>query len=142
MPRVRSLDFEAARARKVSIEAEIAEIELAQIEGRLVPAADVQAAWTDVLGVIRARLLTIGSRAAPLLAAETDAGQCQAICDDLIEEALEALADYRPDDDPTRTDTRSGRGGDDDASTAKAAPRKSVGRPSKTARLAKQRGAG
>ena len=51
--------YDEARTRKVNAEAEIAELELKKIHGELVIADDVVSAWTDVLGSVKSRLLSI-----------------------------------------------------------------------------------
>ena len=129
--------YDQARTRKVNAEAQIAELELAKVKGELVVAEDVVKAWEDILGAIKGKLLSIPSKAAPIVASESDAGKCQVICEDLINEALEELSNYDPKINATRAKSTSGPSEDSDTDTQAAAPkkRKSVGRPRKTSRL-------
>lgn len=129
--------YDQERTRKMAADARIAEIELAKVEGELVPAEEVVTAWTDVVGAVKAKLLSIPTKAAPILANEESAGGCQIILEDLINEALEELANYEPETDPTSTSSGSLEEGDDDLPPSATPKRKPVGRPRKTARLTK-----
>ena len=130
--------YDEARTRKVNAEAEIAELELAKLKGVLVVAEDVTSAWEDVLGAFKGKLLSIPSKAAPVVASELEAGGCQKVLEDLINEALTELSNYDPKVDPT-TATVSIETLEEGGANAKAAgktKRKPVGRPKKTAGLA------
>jgi hypothetical protein len=129
--------YDEARTRKVNAEAQIAELELAKVKGELVLAEDVVKAWEDVLGAIKGKLLSIPSKAAPIVASEPDAGKCQIICEDLINEALEELSNYDPKINATRAKSTSSapENSDTDAEAPEPKKRKRVGRPRKTARL-------
>lgn len=129
--------YDQERTRKMAADARIAEIELAKVEGELVPAEEVVTAWIDVVGAVKAKLLSIPTKAAPILANEESAGGCQIILEDLINEALEELSNYEPETDPTSTSSGSLEEGDDDLPPSAAPKRKPVGRPRKTARLTK-----
>jgi len=130
--------YDEARTRKVNAEAEIAELELAKVRGQLVVADDVVKAWMDVLGNLKSKLTNIPSKAAPIVASESEAGMIQAVLQDLINESLEELSAYDPKVSASRiSKSEESPEGSDDGSTAAAKPkRKSVGRPKKTTRLA------
>lgn len=132
-------DYEEARARKVAAEAEITQLELAKVRGELVVAEDVVSAWSDTLAGLKAKLISIPSKAAPIVAAEDEAGVCQKIIEDLVREALEELSNYDPKLSPTSTQgTKEPSEDSVPGSEAASAPkRKRVGRPKKTAGLAK-----
>lgn len=132
-------DYEEARARKVAAEAEITELELAKVRGELVVAEDVISAWSDTLSSLKAKMVSIPSKAAPIVAAEDSAGGCQKVLEDLIREALEELSNYDPKIDAANTQRTTATPEEGDASSeATSAPkRKRVGRPRKTAGLAK-----
>ena len=130
--------YDEARTRKVNAEAEIAELELAQVRGKLVDVADVIAAWETVLQTVKGKILNVPSKAAPIVASESEAGKCQAIIEDLVREALEELENYDPEKDATEANVGSGEEGDESAAPTPSANRKRVGRPRKTAGLAKQ----
>ena len=129
--------YDEARTRKVNAEAEIAELELAKVRGELVIAEDVVKAWDDVLAALKGKLMSIPTKAAPVVSAEPEAGSCQKILEDLINEALEELSNYEPKIDPTAaTPSQPPEDTDSGAKTAAAPKRKRVGRPKKTAGLA------
>ena len=129
--------YDEARTRKVNAEAEIAELELKKIHNELVNADDVVQAWTDVLASVKSRLLSIPTKAAPVVAAETNAGMCQKIVEELIQEALEELSRYDPTISPTQSTASQTEESDGSAEATAKPKRKRVGRPRKTAGLAK-----
>jgi hypothetical protein len=129
--------YDEARTRKVNAEAEIAELELKKIHGELVIAEDVVSAWNDVLGALKAKLLSIPTKAAPVVSAETNTGMCKSILEDLINESLEELSNYDPKIDPTTASVDAPEEINTDAKAAPKAKRKPVGRPRKTTRLTK-----
>ena len=131
--------YDEARTRKVNAEAEIAELELAKVHGTLVIAEDVVKAWEDVLGALKGKLTSIPTKAAPVVSAETEAGMCQSILEDLLNEALEELSNYDPSINATET-----KGTEDvaevstkDAKATSETKRKRVGRPKKATGLSK-----
>jgi len=130
--------YDEARTRKINAEAEISELELDKIKGALVLAEDVAKAWMDVLGALKGKLLSIPTKAAPIVAAESDAAMCQSILEDTINEALQELSNYDPKINAGKSkpsETASEDGNDDSSATTKV-KRGRVGRPTKTARLA------
>jgi|TARA_R100000231_G_scaffold104750_1_gene77645 hypothetical protein len=131
--------YEEARARKVAAEAQIAELELAKVQGELVIAEDVVSAWADTLAGLKAKLVSIPSKAAPIVASDDSAGGCQKVIEDLVREALEELSNYDPKIDPANTQSVKGASEESDSSAAASAKtkRKRVGRPRKTAGLNK-----
>lgn len=126
--------YDEARTRKVNAEAEIAELELARVHGTLVLAADVVQAWEDVLGALKGKLLSIPTKAAPVVSAESDAALCQTVLEDLMNEALEELSNYEPTIDPSSTSGLSATPDESDSGPEASAKtkRKRVGRPKKT----------
>ena len=130
--------YDEARTRKVNAEAEIAELELAKLKGVLVVAEDVTGAWEDVLGAFKGKLLSIPSKAAPVVASELEPGGCQKVLEDLINEALTELSNYDPKVDPATAAIIEPtlEEGDGDFKPAAKTKRKPVGRPKKTTRLA------
>ena len=132
---IRMLTLDEARTRKLAAEAELAEIELAKAKGDLVPAALVITAWEEVLRAMKAKLLAIPSKAAPVLAAEDNPGEVQKLLDTEIEEALNELSNYQPTVDATSTGStgESVEQGDEQPETTAKANGKRVGRPRKKA---------
>ena len=131
--------YEEARARKVAAEAQIAELELAKVQGELVIAEDVVSAWADTLAGLKAKLVSIPSKAAPIVASDDSAGGCQKVIEDLVREALEELSNYDPKIDPGNTQRVASTPEESDISVEAPAKtkRKRVGRPRKTAGLSK-----
>ena len=105
----------------------------------MVIAEDVVKAWEDVLGALKGKLTSIPTKAAPVVSAETEAGMCQSILEDLLNEALEELSNYDPSINATET-----KGTEDvsevstkDAKATSETKRKRVGRPKKATGLSK-----
>jgi len=134
-PRIEDADYNAARARKMEADAQMAELELLQAKGKLVPAEDVAGAWTDVLSAMKARLLALPSVCAPVCATETELATIQSILENQVREALDELSSYQPHEHAGRTSvTASGdSGGNADAKAAAPSKRGRVGRPRKAA---------
>jgi len=88
------VDYHMEKARLVKTQADKAEIELKELNGELVRTQDVSDQWYSTITDCKSRLLSIPSKAAPIVAAETNPGECQTIIDDLVREALEELANY------------------------------------------------
>ena len=130
--------YDEARTRKMNAEAELSELDLAKVRNQLVIVEDVVKAWTDTLANLKAKLTSIPSKAAPIVASESDAGVIQAMLADLMNEALEELSNYDPKISASRTSKpkSSSEGSDEGTATTKKTKRQSVGRPSKAARLA------
>ncbi len=85
-----------ARARLDAAKADLAELDLAERRGQVIPAADVQARMVAVFSACKTKLLAIPSRAR-----QQDPGLSHsqiALLDSLIREALEDLADGDVDD--------------------------------------------
>ena len=132
---IRMLTLDEARTRKLTAEAELAEIELAKAKGDLVPTEMVIKAWIDVLSAMKAKLLAIPSKAAPVLAAEDNPGEVQKLLDSELEEALNELSNYQPTIDATTTGSIGEPADQSDVEFEAPAEtqRKRVGRPRKKA---------
>jgi hypothetical protein len=83
----------AARLRKLTAEAGIAELELERMRLDLVSTARVRAANASALAIIRSRLLGLGARLGAQLSLETDAAKCAALVAGAVHEALTELSD-------------------------------------------------
>lgn len=130
--------YDEARTRKVNAEAEIAELQLAKARGELALVEDVIAAWVDVLSATKAKVMSIPTKTATILATENDPKIIKTELEDHIREALAELSNYDPLSDAGSTKQSVGEieGGDDDAKTTTKAKRKRVGRPKKASKLA------
>jgi hypothetical protein len=83
-------DYNESRARRESALADMAEIEVAERRGELVPVAEARADVVSRFTVVRTRLLGVPSRVAQRL--PHLAGEVVPVLDELLREALEELA--------------------------------------------------
>jgi len=121
-------DYDAARTRKMNADAEIAEMELAQLRLKLCNTDDVIKAWADVLNACRAKFLSLPTKLAPVVANEDDAALVKQLLEDQIHEALSELSNYNPEIHPTQM---SGNSDLDDEEPKAEEPKKPRGRPKK-----------
>ena len=90
-------DYDESRARTEHLKAELLELERKQKEGLLVPAADVEAKWTEIVVLARTKILGIPTKAKQRIPdLDVDA---IGVLDDIVRETLEDLATEAPDDD-------------------------------------------
>ena len=134
-PKIEDADYNAARARKMEADAQMAELELLQAKRKLVASEDVAGAWVEVLAAMKAKLLALPSICAPICATETDLPTIQSILENQIREALDELSSYQPHEHAGRTSvTQSGDSvSNANAETAAKVKRGKVGRPRKAA---------
>ena len=85
-----------ARAEKEQTESELKKLELAEKTGELVPAADVEKVWGEMIVTARNRALMLPAELAPRLALESDEVACQQILRDGIYRVLSELAEPQP----------------------------------------------
>lgn len=83
--------IKAAQARKLSAEADKAEMERARIEGTLCETGTVLAAAADMAVVLRDALEGLADRLAPQLAASSDANQAHALITEHVEIILQDI---------------------------------------------------
>jgi len=138
-PPIQDADYNAARARKMEADAQMAELELLQAKRKLVSADDVTAAWVDVLSAMKAKMLSLPTKCAPICATETDVQIIQNVIEDQVREALDELSAYQPHEHAGRRAVTSGSGDGGNANTEAAATsqRRRVGRPRKASKLGK-----
>lgn len=136
-PKIEDADYNAARARKMEADAQMAELELLQAKRKLVAAEDVAGAWVEVLAAMKAKMLALPSICAPICATETDLPTIQSILENQVREALDELSAYQPDEHAGRTTgtNSSSATGDGDIKAATTSKRSRVGRPRKAAKL-------
>ena len=132
-PKIEDADYNAARARKMEADAQMAELELLQAKRKLVAAEDVAGAWVEVLAAMKAKMLALPSICAPICATETDLPTIQSILENQVREALDELSSYQPHQHAGRTIVTDGgnSGGDDNTEAAAPSKRSRVGRPRK-----------
>ncbi len=133
------LGYDQWRTRKIAAEAQVAELELARIQGTLCLTDDVVKAWETVLHACKAKFLAMPTKIAPLLANEDDVSGIKLILEEQIKESLSELANYQPSVDPVHTGSAPIEpvNGDEAVDTAPKTKRGRVGRSKKAAGLAK-----
>lgn len=87
-----SLDLNAERARLAKAQADRYELELEHRRGEIVDTIEAMEAWGEVVQNVRARLLAIPSKAAPMLVGLKHPALAQAALTTFVHEALEELA--------------------------------------------------
>lgn len=85
-------DYSAHRTRLVKVRADLLEIEQSQVEGRLIPAGDVEAAWVEVLANCRSKMLSIPTKVAPEVFAAESLVEVKGLLKTAVHEALSELA--------------------------------------------------
>ena len=130
-------DLTAERTRKLAAEAQLAEMELAKARHEYVAVADVASAWSEVLSAVRARLLSMPTTLATIVANENEVARCQAIIETHVHEALTELSGYAPNIDAGRVNGAAGNGdrSNGGATATAQAKRRPVGRPRKAAKF-------
>lgn len=88
-------DYNAHRTRLTKVKADLAEMEKAQIEEQLIPAADVEAAWVEVAQNMRQKLLAFPQRVAPEVYAAEKLVEVKSILKDNIYDALQEISDVK-----------------------------------------------
>lgn len=83
----------AARTRRETAEAELAELKLQEQLGQLVRAADVRAAYAKRAAALREGLLQLPARLSAILAAESDQAKCHAVLEAELHQALALLVE-------------------------------------------------
>ena len=85
-------DYQAERARLTHTQANKADLELALMQGDVIPAEQVTEAWTEIVMNVRARLLAMPTRAAHLVHAAASTDEAREILANLSREILTELA--------------------------------------------------
>lgn len=86
-------DLHTEKTKLTAAQREKMEIEVAVTRGELVYADQVADAWALEVTDCKQRLLSVASKAAPIVAAEDNSGACMEIIDALVREALQELSD-------------------------------------------------
>lgn len=89
-------DFEEARTRKVSAEAELAELELARERGRMVTVDDCADRLARILERVRARLVAVPGKLAPRLVGLGTAMEARGVLEEAVGETLAELSAGEP----------------------------------------------
>jgi phage terminase Nu1 subunit (DNA packaging protein) len=91
-PKAKS-DMAVQKTRLTKAQADKTEIEAAVASGKFVSVEDVKETWSNVISAMRTRLLSIPSRAAPLVAVVSTPQETEKIIKTLLYEALTDLSE-------------------------------------------------
>ena len=86
-------DIAEEKTRLTKAQADKAELEVSELEGKLIPAPLVQDTWTDFVANVRAKLLGMPSRLAHQMIATENYAEAEKLLKDSIYDALNELAD-------------------------------------------------
>jgi phage terminase Nu1 subunit (DNA packaging protein) len=128
---VGNADYGTERARLVKAKADLAEMEASQMRGDLLSAPDVKVAWTEIVALMRARLLVLPDKIAPVVHETTSLNQARDVIKKAVHEVLKEIAETDVEIIP-HVDGNDGvaEGGEKDAGNGSAtsgSDRKSVG---------------
>ena len=84
-------ELDAMRTRKLEVEAEQKELELAVRRGELLEADEVRATWTEVLSRLRARIVAAQGALPPLVAGYDTPREVQPIVTTFFDELIDTL---------------------------------------------------
>jgi len=87
-------DYHTEKSRLVKLQADKAQFEVDELTGKVVRSEDVEHAWSVMISDCKSRLLSIPSKAAPLVSSEDSSPACQNIIDEMVREALQELSEY------------------------------------------------
>ena len=88
------IDFHTEKARLTKMQADKAEMEVAELAGELVRVSDVLLEWQNILADVKGKLLSIPSKLATLVADIDNPGEAQELIDTYVREALQELSEY------------------------------------------------
>jgi len=87
-------EFADEKARLTKAQADKAEMEAEEMSGEIVRKDEVVQEWQGILMDMKAKLLSMPSKAATLVADEENPAVCQQILDKMVREALQELSGY------------------------------------------------
>ena len=87
-----ALDGAEQKARLDKARADLAELDLAVKEGRLVPASAIEKAWGNIATEVRTRLMSIPASTAPRITSKMTTVEIEAIIREQVDEALKAIS--------------------------------------------------
>lgn len=90
------LDLEEEKAIHERVKRQISELKLQTMRGELHKALDVERVMTDMLVSVKAKLLSMPTKLAPLLVARENADYIRTLINKEVLEALNELKDYNP----------------------------------------------
>lgn len=88
------LDYQVEKSRLVRIQADKAQLELDHLNEVLVSTQEVSKEWESILNDLKSKMLSVPSKAAPLIRDETETNVIMDILQSFVDEALLELASY------------------------------------------------
>ena len=117
-----TVDYGTERARLVKAKADLAEMEASQMRGDLLLAPDVTAAWTEIVALMRAQLLALPDKIAPVVHETTSIAEARDVIRRAIHDVLAEIASTDAEITPRSDgDAGSGEGGDEGPEGGRAA---------------------
>ena len=89
------ISLDEARRRKLSAEAELAELQLESERKNLVAAEQVEKVWAEIVGSVRSKMLAVPSNISPLVIGENKIPVVKEIIENAILEGLNELSNER-----------------------------------------------
>jgi phage terminase Nu1 subunit (DNA packaging protein) len=101
-----SPEYSKERALLTKARREAAQINTDVLKSRIHEGEAVRTLWVDMMMNCRAKLLSLPTKAAPMIADKDRIAEAQALLEELVNEALSELADYNPQRIAERTDLK------------------------------------
>lgn len=89
-------EWSNARTEKMRADADRAIMEAAQLAGQLIPVEIVEYQWQHMIGAVRAKMLNLPKKTAPLVQHEGTFAKCRTILNAAVHECLAELSAYKP----------------------------------------------
>jgi len=115
-------ELTAERARLARAQADKAEMEVAALEGKLVPAESVEKIWTALATSFRSRMVAMPGKLAHQLAAIQNPAEAEAFIRKSIYEALDELSNFTPQQCGAAIDSPESSQPDETAATTQSEP--------------------
>lgn len=93
LPENSDVDLNEARRRRELALAQLAELDLQERRGEVIGASEVESTWATVITNVRSRLLSLPTKAAPMLQGVTGLAETNEVLRGLVYEALRELSD-------------------------------------------------
>jgi phage terminase Nu1 subunit (DNA packaging protein) len=99
-------EYNTERTLYIKAKREAAQINTEVLKGRVHEGEAVRALWVDTLMNCRSKLLSLPTKAAPMIADKDRIAEAQALLEEMVNEALSELAEYNPQRIAERTDIK------------------------------------
>jgi phage terminase Nu1 subunit (DNA packaging protein) len=99
-------EYNTERTLYIKAKREAAQINTEVLKGRVHEGEAVRTLWVDMLMNCRSKLLSLPTKAAPMIADKDRIAEAQALLEEMVNEALSELAEYNPQRIAERTDIK------------------------------------